>query len=110
MHCISVAAVKISVESVVESLVSRYENHFPKERCGTEESHALEKMVIAENGPLLQHADSIIEAAMNEYWKDKKQTGWHFIRKSDNIKQYTGSSSKIIGRFFDTKSKLPFMK
>ena len=108
VHCISVAVVKISVESVVESLVSRYEKHFPKERSGTEESHALEEMVIAENGPLLQHADSIIEASMNEYWKEK--AGWHFIWKSDNIKQFTGNASKVIGRFFDTKSKLPFMK
>ena len=39
MRYISVAAVKISVVSFVESLVSRYENHFPKERCGTEEIH-----------------------------------------------------------------------
>ena len=28
LHCVSVAAIKMSVESVVESLVSRYESHF----------------------------------------------------------------------------------
>ena len=41
IHIIRVAAVKISIESVVESLVSRYEAHFDKSRQFTEE-HALE--------------------------------------------------------------------
>jgi hypothetical protein len=109
VHCMSVAAVKVSVESVVESLVSRYQNHFTADRLGTEESHALEEMMIAENGPVLQHADSVIEAAMESYWKEKK-TGWHFVRISEKIKSYTGDSSKVIGRLLETRSKLPFME
>ena len=110
IHCISVAAVKISVESVVESLVSRYENHLTPTRQGTEEDHAREEMIISENGPVLQHADSIIEAAMGEYWKEKKVSGWHFVRTSENIRSYTGNASKVIGRLLETKSKLPFME
>ena len=44
------AAVKVTVESVVESIVSRYEEHFKPSRQPTEE-HSLDKMVIAEYGP-----------------------------------------------------------
>ena len=101
------ASVKISVESVVEILASRYENHFTSSRQGTEE-HAPEEMIIAENGPLLQHADSIPEKAMENYWKSRgKDCEWHFIRRSKNIRSYTGDSSKVVGRMFDNISKLP---
>ena len=86
IHIITVAAVKISVESVVESLVSQYTNHLTSTRQGTDESHALEEMIISENGPLLQHADGIIEEAMTAYWNSKKVSGWHFVRTSDNVK------------------------
>ena len=55
MHAILVAAVKLSVESSVESLVSRYEKHFNKSRQLTE-SNAKEEMLISENGPNLAHA------------------------------------------------------
>ena len=64
IHSICIAAIKVSVESVVESLVSRYENHFNSSRQMSEE-HSLEEMVIAENGPLLQHADPILKRAMH---------------------------------------------
>ena len=50
MQGILCAAVKISVESVVESLVSRYEKHFDKSRKLTEEN-ALDEMEISANGP-----------------------------------------------------------
>ena len=78
IHCICVGAVKVSVESVVETLVSRYEQHFTPQRQDTDESSAMEEMNIAENGPHLQHADSVIEDSMNSYWKDhdkKLETG-----------------------------------
>ena len=103
------ASVKISVEIVVESLVSRYENHFTSSRQGTEE-HALEEMIIAENGPLLQHADTILEKALENYWKSGGKDGeWHFIRRSQNIRSCMGDSSKAVGRMFDNISKLPFV-
>ena len=109
-HCICVASVKISVGSVVESLVSRYENHFTSSRQETEE-HALEEMIIAENGPLLQHADPTLEKAMENYWKSGEKDGeWHFIRRSQNIRSYTGDSSAVGAHMFDNISKLPFME
>ena len=47
------AAVKISVESDVESFVSRYEKHFKADRQLGKDTAKFE-MEIAENGPLLR--------------------------------------------------------
>ena len=49
MHCLSTVAVKYSVESSVESLISRYETHFDRKRQLAEEN-AHQEMVIAEVG------------------------------------------------------------
>ena len=107
VHCICVASVKISVETVVESLVSRYESHFTSSWQGTEEQ-ALEEMIIAENGPCY---NTILEKAMEHFWKNREKDGkWHFIRRSQNIRSYMGDSSKVVGRMFDNISKLPFME
>ena len=48
---------------------------------------------------------------MNRYWKehDKKSGNWHFIRRSDKIRSYTGNSSKIVGGIMDRQSRFPFM-
>ena len=81
IQSICAAAVKISVESDVESLVSRYEKHLKIDRQMKEEN-AEEEMEIAENGPLLIHADRILKRAMDNYWKDVNQIGeWHFVQK-----------------------------
>ena len=66
IHLICVACAKVSVESVVESLVSRYEKHFDSSRQPTEQK-SLDEMIIAENGPLLHYTDEILERAMNQY-------------------------------------------
>ena len=66
LHCIATAAVKVSVESVVESLVSRYEVHFDASRQ-LDEDHALQEMEIAENGPEFVDADYVIRNAMDRY-------------------------------------------
>ena len=109
MHCICTAAVKVSVESVVETLVSRYEQHFDSSRQLSED-HNLEAMQISENGLLLQHADVLLDRAMTEYWKDNNDRGqWHFIRRTEDIRSYTGGSSKVLGKMLDEKSKLPSM-
>ena len=109
VHCICAACLKVSVESVVESIVSRYEKHFSSSRQPSEE-HALNEMVIAENGPLLHHADTILERAMDKYWKENSANGkWHFIRNTQDIRTYTGDSSKVVGKLLDQKSKLSFL-
>ena len=109
VHIILTACVKISVESIVESLVSRYENHFTSSRQLTEE-HALDEMIISENGPNLHEADSILERAMNRYWSENSQNGkWHFIRSGENIKNHLGGTSKVVGKMLSEPSKRPFM-
>ena len=56
VHIILTGCVKTSVESVVETLVSRYENHFTSSRQ-LDEDNALDEMIISENGPALHDAD-----------------------------------------------------
>ena len=91
---------------VVESIVSRYEKHFDLSRQPDEE-HALNEMVIAENGPLLHHADEILELAMDRYWRKNTVNGkWHFLRNTQDIRSYTGGASKVVGKLLDQKSKL----
>ena len=73
LHSLACASVKISVESVVESLVSRYETHFHKKR-GLDEKNAIDEMEIAENGPSEFRADPLLIAAMDN-WKKETKTG-----------------------------------
>ena len=104
IHIICIASVKISVESVVESLVSRYEIHFDKERQLKEE-HALN-----ENGPKFAKADKILKAAMNMYWKNKEFSGeWHFTHKSEDIRTFYSGKSKVMTKLMNETSKLSFM-
>lgn len=108
-HIIMCACVKVSVESVVESIVSRYEKHFHHSRQPSEE-HSLNEMIIAENGPFLHQADEILESSMDRYWKENTTSGeWHFLRKTNDIRSYTGGASKVVGKLLDRQSKLPFM-
>ena len=86
-----ICAVSVSVESNVESLVSRFENHFGKNRQLTEE-HALDEMLIAENGPILVHADPIIRRSLNSYFREHNQSDggkWHSLKtKSRSVKEH----------------------
>ena len=108
IHLICVACVKVSVGSVVESLLSRYEKHFDCSRQPTEQ-HSLDEVIIAENRPLLHHADEILERAMNQYWRVAKCYGkWHFLYRNEDIHLYTGNCSKVVGKLLDQMSKLSF--
>ena len=108
LHSITTAAVKTSVESVVESLVSRYETHFDAKRQ-LKEVHALDEMIIAENGPNLVHADKLLTSAMDKYWKEKSQDGsWHFCHRSEDIRTFS-NNSKVVQKLLNVKSKFPFM-
>ena len=108
LHCIITSAVKISVESVVESLVSRYESHFDSSRQMKEE-HALEEMLIAENGPDIVNADRLLISAMDRYWKENTEDGaWHFCHKSEDIRSY-GKPSKVVQKHLNVQVKFPFM-
>ena len=109
IFAVSVATVTISVESVIESYVSVYENRNNKNRPITEE-RAHHEMMIAINGPELSNADSIIKGSMSNYWRKYSHSNdWHFTRRSraDDIKPCT--ISKVIDRMNNQKPCLPFM-
>ena len=58
-------------------------------------------MVIAENGPMLHQADSILENAMKRYWMESKNSNkWRFLRQTDDVRTYMGNSSNVIGKLF----------
>ena len=108
LHCFCVAAVKFSVESSVESLVSRYETHFDKGRQLSESEADLE-MEISENGPLIHRADPVIKRSLDNYFKDKNQKGhgrWHFVASSvgDMFRD-----SKTVRKLQTRVSKFPFL-
>ena len=109
VHALVCASVKVSVESVVESLVSRYETHFHK-KGGLGEKNAMDGMEIAENGPSEFKADRLLTAAMNRYWKTETKSGqWHFSRQSShNILDY-GSCGKTSMKVLQQSSKYPVM-
>ena len=109
IHLIYVACIKVSVESVIESLVLRYEKHFDSSRQPTKQ-HYLEKLIIADNGSLLHHVDEILERAMNQYWMvANRDDKWHFLRRTEDTHSYTGNCSKVVGKLLGQQSKLPFM-
>ena len=89
------AAVKKTVESVVESWVSVLEHHSNKSRNLKSETIQSE-MMIAINGPLVQHSQPVVEEAMTIYWRKMKkeslQNG-HFTLCSENIKSFTVSKA-----------------
>ena len=81
-----------SVESVVESWISVLEHHSSKTRKLKAETVESE-MMVAINGPALQHCDAIIKESMVAYWSRKKFQQGHFTRRSDNVKSYLVSKS-----------------
>ena len=70
MQAIAVCYVKQSCESILESMVSMYKYHFDGTR-NMEEEDLNEESFIAINGPNLSHCNSVIEEAMNRFWKDR---------------------------------------
>ena len=111
MQAIAVCSVKHSCESVLESFVSRYENHFDARR-NTDEDTSNEEFEIAVNGPSLAHCDTVVKEAMDNYWREKSKDGlgeWHFLRTSvlEKLKKY--DTSEVLARKIKKKNNLPFM-
>jgi len=64
-------------------------------------------MEIAENGPLLIHADNLLKIAIDKYWSNTKDGKWHFISKTS---EGLNMNSKVIVRLKKQRSKLSFME
>lgn len=71
MDIITRAATLMSVESEVESWISVLEHHSNKRRPLGDESIQSELM-IALNGPKVQHCQGVVEEAMETYWRRTK--------------------------------------
>ena len=125
LHCFCCVAVKFSVESSVESLISRYETHFDKSRQLSPE-HATQEMYVSENGPLLVrkffsyfylqlinlycqvHADKLLKRALDKYFLGETQSGeWHFYH-TDATRFYESDHSRTVKRLQAQRSKLSF--
>ena len=62
---------------------------------------------IAENGPLLQYAQTIFERAIDEYWRENIPNGkQHFLFNTEDIRSYICGASKVMGKLMDQILKL----
>ena len=79
IHSICVSAVKISVESMIESLTSEFEIHFNKFRNVTEGT-AYNEMMVSINGPSPAQCDKVVMAAMKQHFKGPAYlTQWAYL-------------------------------
>ena len=76
MRAILEACIKVSVESVAESVISLYSIHNNKIRNIGEE-HANDEIFIAVNGPEIGEADPVLKEALDIHFKNSR-SGWHF--------------------------------
>ena len=110
LHIMCCGATSLSVESVVESWISVYEAHSNKHRPISNDRAEME-VVVAVDGPKLQHADSVIKKSLRLMFSTSKSVadrGGHFVRRSENIKDY--SVSKVVDGFASVVKKTPFME
>ena len=53
---------------MLESIVSKYENHFDQRR-NTDEDTSRPEFEISINGPNFAHCDTVVKEAMDAYWR-----------------------------------------
>ena len=80
INSVALASVKHSCESILESFVSRFENHFDVRR-NVNEYTSNEEFTITCNGPNLANCNGMVREAMEDYWRSKGSS-WHFLRAS----------------------------
>ena len=113
IHSICVSAVNIFVESVIESLTSKFEIHFNKFR-NVAEGGAYNKMMVSNNGPSPPaQCEKVVMAAMKKHFKG--QYGIRFVRRTNDMISLlntvgVSNNSKVINRMQQEKSRLPFMQ
>ena len=75
IHGTIIGAIKVSVESVAESVISKYAIYNSKLR-NIKDTTANDEMFISINGPELGEANRILEKALDR--KFNGHSGWHF--------------------------------
>ena len=108
MQAIAVSAVKQSCESVLESFVLKYENHFNSNR-NLAEDKVNDAFFVTVNGPNLSHCDSVVEKAMDRYWKSRQD--WHFYKTTalEQLKKFDGDS-KVLNKLLNEGCKFQCME
>ena len=93
---------------MLESFVSRYENHFDSRR-NTEEDATNEEFEVAVNGPNLANCGAVVKEALDDYWSSRGGR-LHFCRRSgvEKLKAFKGNS-EVMNRMMETPNHLPFM-
>ena len=94
---------KHNCESVLESFVSKYENHFDQRR-NTDEDTSSQEFEISINGSNFAHCDTVVEETMDASLRSD------FYRTSvvEKLKTFTGDS-EVLNRMLTAKNNLPFM-
>jgi hypothetical protein len=97
MEATVVSAIKISVESVGESVISTYSIHNNKLR-NLKDTTANDEMFISVNGPEIGEADKILAKALDRKFGD--QRGWHFATRQNLFR----TSGKTVDKILQKKS------
>ena len=103
MNILTQAATIKTVESVVESWISVLEHHSNKSRPLKSESIHSE-MMVAINGPLLQHSQGVVSETMKAYWGQLKRESLrkgHFTRRGGDVKSW------LVSNAVDALNKVP---
>ena len=93
------AGVKLwhKIESVAQSLVSRYERHFDSSQQSIEQ-HSFDEMIIAEI------TDEKLERATKQYrMVANSNNKWHVLYRAEDIRSYTRNYSKLLESCFGLK-------
>ena len=99
MHSVFVSSIKVSIESIAESMISKYALHFSKIRH-LDENKVHNEMMIDCNGPEIGENDAILKESLNHYFEGRK---WHFNTSSAAAFQTSGvATSNVLKR----KSKM----
>ena len=108
MQAIAVSAVKQSCESVLESFVSKYGDHFNSNR-NIAKDNVNDAFLVAVNGPNLGHFDSVVEKAIDRYWKSTQD--WHFYKTTalEQLKKFDGNS-KVLNKLLNEGCKFQCME
>ena len=79
MQAIYVGCIKLSVDSVAESMISKYNLHNNPLRSISEET-AQDEMFISYNGPEFGESDKLLSEALTKHFKPK---AWHFANQNN---------------------------
>ena len=99
MQATIIGAIKISVESVAESIISKYGIHNSKIRA-LKDTTANNEMFVAINGPEVGEADSLLAKALDR--KFSGRLGWHISVKQNLFR----TSGPTVENILKRKSKL----